>query len=147
MGQEFSHEGVNSEHTSYDQYEQEEETHEEVDVDYMDEDDTNVEPVFDYHGFDEGLLKSNRRWVGCCWIMCFLVNDDLKNRSTGELSFLTSLMNSAGSMVRVFTSLQENAPKSVVMGSAIGVDTNFTILSQILFYQKPRVTEKEKKTK
>ncbi|XLR40489.1 hypothetical protein S83_025149 [Arachis hypogaea] len=50
-------------------------------------------------------------------------------------------------MVRVFTSLQENAPKSVVMGSAIGVDTNFTILSQILFYQKPRVTEKEKKTK
>ncbi|RYR42241.1 hypothetical protein Ahy_A08g038711 [Arachis hypogaea] len=70
-----------------------------------------------------------------------------KNRSTGELSFLTSLMNSAGSMVRVFTSLQENAPKSVVMGSAIGVDTNFTILSQILFYQKPRVTEKEKKTK
>ncbi|XLR50711.1 hypothetical protein S83_001383, partial [Arachis hypogaea] len=54
MGQEFSHEGVNSEHTSYDQYEQEEEKHEEVDVDYMDEDDTNVEPMFDYHGFDEG---------------------------------------------------------------------------------------------
>ncbi|RYR06194.1 hypothetical protein Ahy_B06g085982 isoform A [Arachis hypogaea] len=72
---------------------------------------------------------------------------NFSNRSTGELSFLTSLMNSAGSMVRVFTSLQENAPKSVVMGSAIGVATNFTILSQILFYQKPRVTEKEKKTK
>ncbi|QHN78282.1 Putative protein-RELATED SEQUENCE [Arachis hypogaea] len=54
MGQEFSHEGVNSEHTSYDQYEQEEEKHEEVDVDYMDEDDTNVEPMFDYHDFDEG---------------------------------------------------------------------------------------------
>ncbi|XP_016200038.1 protein FAR1-RELATED SEQUENCE 5-like isoform X3 [Arachis ipaensis] len=54
MGQEFSHEGVNSEHTSYDQYEQEEEKHEEVDVDYMDEDDTNVEPMFDFHGFDEG---------------------------------------------------------------------------------------------
>ncbi|QHO50052.1 putative LL-diaminopimelate aminotransferase [Arachis hypogaea] len=35
-----------------------------------------------------------------------------ENRSTGELSFLTSLMNSAGSMVRVFISLQENAPKS-----------------------------------
>ncbi|XLT24722.1 hypothetical protein HN873_056014 [Arachis hypogaea] len=55
MGQEFSHEGVNSEHTSYDQYEQEEEKYEEVDVDYMDEDDTNVEPMFDYHGFDEGV--------------------------------------------------------------------------------------------
>ncbi|RYR61651.1 hypothetical protein Ahy_A04g018843 [Arachis hypogaea] len=35
-----------------------------------------------------------------------------ENRSTGELSFLTSLMNSVGSMVRGFTSLQENAPKS-----------------------------------
>ncbi|KAL4397431.1 hypothetical protein AHAS_Ahas01G0191200 [Arachis hypogaea] len=35
-----------------------------------------------------------------------------ENRSTGELSFLTSLMNSAGLMVRGFTSLQENAPKS-----------------------------------
>ncbi|XLT82723.1 hypothetical protein HN873_004476 [Arachis hypogaea] len=55
MGQEFSHEGVNSEHTSYDQYEQEEEKYEEVDVDYMDENDTSVEPMFDYHGFDEGV--------------------------------------------------------------------------------------------
>ncbi|RYR29308.1 hypothetical protein Ahy_B01g053677 isoform A [Arachis hypogaea] len=53
MGQELSHEGVNSEHISYDHYEQEEEKHEEVDVDYMDEDDTNVEPMFEYHGFDE----------------------------------------------------------------------------------------------
>ncbi|XP_016168695.1 protein FAR1-RELATED SEQUENCE 5-like [Arachis ipaensis] len=58
MGQEFSHEGVNSEHTSYDQYEQEEEKYEEVDVDYMDEDDTNVEPMFDYHSFDEGYART-----------------------------------------------------------------------------------------
>ncbi|CAL5383775.1 unnamed protein product [Camellia sinensis] len=35
-----------------------------------------------------------------------------KNKSTGELSFLTSLMNFAGSMVRVFTSIQEKAPTS-----------------------------------
>ncbi|KAL6493199.1 hypothetical protein OROGR_032958 [Orobanche gracilis] len=35
-----------------------------------------------------------------------------KNKSTGELSFLTSLMNFAGSMVRVFTSIQEKAPMS-----------------------------------
>ncbi|XLT86279.1 hypothetical protein HN873_008032 [Arachis hypogaea] len=60
MGQKFSHEGVNSEHTSYDQYEQEEEKHEEVNVDYMNEDDTNVEPMFDYHGFDEGMEGHNR---------------------------------------------------------------------------------------
>ncbi|XP_020985716.2 putative protein FAR1-RELATED SEQUENCE 10 [Arachis duranensis] len=58
MGQEFSHEGINSEHISYDQYEQEEEKHDEVDGDYMDEDDTNVEPMFDYHGFNEGYTRT-----------------------------------------------------------------------------------------
>ncbi|CAL5385360.1 unnamed protein product [Camellia sinensis] len=38
--------------------------------------------------------------------------ENYKNKSTGELSFLTSLMNFAGSMVRVFTSIQEKAPTS-----------------------------------
>lgn len=69
---------------------------------------------------------------------------NFSNRSTGELSFLTSFMNFGGSMVRVFTTIQENAPKSVLLGYAIGVATNFTILSQIVLYQKPRA-EKEKK--
>ncbi|XP_057504300.1 mannose-P-dolichol utilization defect 1 protein homolog 2-like [Actinidia eriantha] len=66
------------------------------------------------------------------------------NKSTGELSFLTCLMNSAGSMVRVFTSLQEKAPTSVVMGSVLGIVMNGTILSQIIVYQKPH-GKKEKK--
>ncbi|KAK4263506.1 hypothetical protein QN277_028905 [Acacia crassicarpa] len=68
------------------------------------------------------------------------------SKSTGELSFLTSFMNFGGSMVRVFTSIQENAPTSVILGSALGVATNFAILSQIVLYQKPRAGE-EKKTK
>ncbi|XP_057502545.1 mannose-P-dolichol utilization defect 1 protein homolog 2-like [Actinidia eriantha] len=67
------------------------------------------------------------------------------NKSTGELSFLTCLMNSAGSMVRVFTSLQEKAPTSVVMGSVLGIVMNGTILSQIIIYQKPH-GKKEKKS-
>ncbi|KAK6773118.1 hypothetical protein RDI58_028356 [Solanum bulbocastanum] len=37
---------------------------------------------------------------------------NFKSKSTGELSFLTFFMNFAGSMVRVFTSLQEKAPMS-----------------------------------
>ncbi|WVY92298.1 hypothetical protein V8G54_037812 [Vigna mungo] len=37
---------------------------------------------------------------------------NFSNKSTGELSFLTSFMNFAGSMVRVFTTIQENAPNS-----------------------------------
>ncbi|XP_039139019.1 mannose-P-dolichol utilization defect 1 protein homolog 2 [Dioscorea cayenensis subsp. rotundata] len=72
--------------------------------------------------------------------------ENYKNKSTGELSFLTCLMNFAGSMVRVFTSIQEQAPLSVTLGSVLGVLTNGTIVSQILLYQKPAV-KKEKKVK
>ncbi|KAJ9166279.1 hypothetical protein P3X46_021054 [Hevea brasiliensis] len=71
---------------------------------------------------------------------------NLSNKSTGELSFLTCFMNFAGSMVRVFTSVQEKAPSSVVLGSTIGVITNGTIFSQILLYQKQEA-KKEKKDK
>ncbi|XP_050212862.1 mannose-P-dolichol utilization defect 1 protein homolog 2 [Mercurialis annua] len=71
---------------------------------------------------------------------------NFSNKSTGQLSFLTCLMNFAGSMVRVFTSMQEKAPTSVIMGSAIGVMAHGTILSQILIYQKQEA-KKEKKEK
>ncbi|XP_027941414.1 LOW QUALITY PROTEIN: mannose-P-dolichol utilization defect 1 protein homolog 2-like [Vigna unguiculata] len=40
---------------------------------------------------------------------------NFSNKSTGELSFITSFMNFAGSMVRVFTTIQENAPNSVLL--------------------------------
>ncbi|KAL4649570.1 hypothetical protein ACB092_01G023200 [Castanea dentata] len=70
---------------------------------------------------------------------------NFSNKSTGQLSFLTCFMNFAGSIVRVFTSLQEKAPRSVVMGSAIGIATNGTILSQILLYRNARATEEKKK--
>ncbi|KAF8377590.1 hypothetical protein HHK36_030972 [Tetracentron sinense] len=38
-----------------------------------------------------------------------------QNKSTGELSFLTCFMNFGGSMVRVFTSIQEKAPVSGIL--------------------------------
>ncbi|KAH7523665.1 hypothetical protein FEM48_Zijuj06G0036000 [Ziziphus jujuba var. spinosa] len=72
--------------------------------------------------------------------------ENFSNKSTGELSFLTCLMNFAGSMVRVFTSIQEKAPTSVLLGSCIGIATNGTILSQIIIYRKPH-SGKDKKTK
>ncbi|OMO78860.1 hypothetical protein CCACVL1_14053 [Corchorus capsularis] len=37
---------------------------------------------------------------------------NFSDKSTGQLSFLTCLMNTAGSLVRVFTSIQEKAPTS-----------------------------------
>ncbi|CAN4115133.1 unnamed protein product [Withania somnifera] len=70
---------------------------------------------------------------------------NFKSKSTGELSFLTFFMNFGGSMVRVFTSLQEKAPMSVALGSALGVLMNGTILTQILTYQKPTPLKEKKK--
>jgi mannose-P-dolichol utilization defect protein 1 len=66
------------------------------------------------------------------------------NKGTGELSFLTCFMNFAGSIVRVFTSIQEKTPLSVILGSAIGIVMNGTLLGQIVLYQKP-APKKEKK--
>lgn len=70
---------------------------------------------------------------------------NFSNKSTGELSFLTCLMNFGGSSVRVFTSLQEKAPQSVVLGSVIGMATNGTLLSQIILFKKPEAGKEKKK--
>lgn len=69
--------------------------------------------------------------------------ENYKNKSTGELSFVTCFMNLAGSVARVFTSIQENAPTSMVMGSVLSVLTNGTISVQILVYQKAPTKEKK----
>ncbi|KAL9258525.1 Mannose-P-dolichol utilization defect 1 protein homolog 2-like protein [Drosera capensis] len=48
------------------------------------------------------------------------------------------------SIVRVFTSIQEKAPATVLLGSVIGMMTNGTIMAQIALYHKPPA-KKEKK--
>ncbi|OWM80694.1 mannose-P-dolichol utilization defect 1 protein homolog 2-like [Punica granatum] len=98
----------------------------------------NISPVL-----FEALYASQHAVFFCARVPQIWQN--FKNKSTGELSFLTSLMNFAGSMVRVFTSLQEKAPTSVVMGSVIGIFTNGTILTQILVYGNPQEKEEKKK--
>lgn len=68
---------------------------------------------------------------------------NFRNKSTGQLSFLTCLMNLGGSMARVFTSLQENAPFSMLMGVFLAVSTNGIIMSQILLYRSKGKEEKQ----
>ncbi|KAK3231325.1 hypothetical protein Dsin_003206 [Dipteronia sinensis] len=92
----------------------------------------------------EALYASQHAIFFCARVPQIWAN--FKNKSTGELSFLTCFMNSAGSIVRVFTSIQEKAPSSVILGSVIGIITNGTILSQIIIYQKSQV-KKDKKVK
>lgn len=57
-----------------------------------------------------------------------------RSKNTGQLSFLTSFMNFAGSLARLFTSFQERAPTSMVVGSGLGVITNGILVSQIRLY-------------
>ncbi|OWM70845.1 hypothetical protein CDL15_Pgr014518 [Punica granatum] len=71
---------------------------------------------------------------------------NFRNKSTGQLSFLTTLMNFGGSVARVFTSIQVKAPTSIVLGSLRATLTNATILGQIIIYSKWQ-PGKEKKTK
>ncbi|TYH17802.1 hypothetical protein ES288_A05G219400v1 [Gossypium darwinii] len=69
---------------------------------------------------------------------------NFSNKSTGELSFLTCSMNVAGSLVRVFTSLQEKAPTMVLLGSVLGIATNGAVLSQIILYWNSQVPKEKK---
>ncbi|KAF8082709.1 hypothetical protein N665_0809s0011 [Sinapis alba] len=71
---------------------------------------------------------------------------NFRNKSTGQLSFLTCLMNLGGAMARVFTSVQENAPFSMVMGIVLAVSMHGIIMIQILLYMsKGEEEEKHKK--
>lgn len=57
-----------------------------------------------------------------------------KSKNTGQLSFLTNFLAFAGSGVRTFTSIQESAPFSMVVGSVLGVLTNGVVCAQIATY-------------
>eukprot|EP00250_Pteridium_aquilinum_P009793 c18940_g1_i1 orf=285-980(-) len=61
-----------------------------------------------------------------------------QTKQTGQLSFLTSLMNFSGSLARLFTSIQASAPTSMVVGSSLGIITHGILVSQIWLYKKAK---------
>ncbi|KAJ7549960.1 hypothetical protein O6H91_07G076200 [Diphasiastrum complanatum] len=70
----------------------------------------------------------------------------LFNHSTGQLSFLTNFMSFGGGVVRLFTSIQEQAPVSMVVGSVLGVITNGIVVYQILAYDKSAELKRKKES-
>lgn len=70
---------------------------------------------------------------------------NFRNKSTGQLSFLTCFMNFCGAMARVFTTIQANAPLSMLMGIVLAVFTNGTIMTQILLYRSKEKEDKQVK--
>lgn len=76
------------------------------------------------------------------------IYENFRNKSTGQLSFMTSFMSLAGCLVRTFTSIQENAPLSMLVGCLLGLLTHGTVCAQIVAYAPPSVAGKtDKKVK
>ena len=53
---------------------------------------------------------------------------------SGQLSVLTTLLMFVGAVVRVFTSMRENAGPAMVRGFMLGATINGIMLAQILYY-------------
>ncbi|KAG0626857.1 hypothetical protein M758_2G156800 [Ceratodon purpureus] len=66
-----------------------------------------------------------------------------RTKNTGQLSFLTNFLSFAGCGVRTFTSIQENAPFSMVVGSVLGLLTNGVVCAQIMAYGSTLETPEE----
>lgn len=65
--------------------------------------------------------------------------ENFQTKSTGQLSFVTNFMSLAGCGVRTFTSIQENAPFSMLIGCLLGLLTNGVVCAQIAAYAPPPV--------
>lgn len=62
------------------------------------------------------------------------IYENFQTKSTGQLSFMTNFMSFAGCVVRTFTSIQENAPTSMLVGCLLGLLTNGVVCAQIAAY-------------
>eukprot|EP00249_Psilotum_nudum_P032282 c47602_g1_i1 orf=586-1305(-) len=71
--------------------------------------------------------------------------ESYQNKSTGQLSYMTNLMGLVVCVVRLFTSIQENAPIMMVAGAVLGSIVNGIVFFQIIHYDRG-VKEKDKHT-
>eukprot|EP00899_Mesostigma_viride_P029512 jgi/Mesvir1/9746/Mv12209-RA.1 len=67
-----------------------------------------------------------------------------KAKATGQLSLSTNLMNTVGTLVRIFTTIQEGGDKSMLFGFVGGAVLNGIVVAQILTYGKKKTTKSKK---
>ncbi|XP_055375717.1 mannose-P-dolichol utilization defect 1 protein homolog [Condylostylus longicornis] len=98
-----------------------------------------------------GLTPIEYLWAAqCCNIPILLVGKlsqaytNFKNKSTGQLSAATCFMLLAGSLARVFTSVQETGDNLVVLLYSVSSLANGIIASQILLYWNKKVPKQKK---
>ncbi|EFA85890.1 transmembrane protein [Heterostelium album PN500] len=59
---------------------------------------------------------------------------NFREKSVGQLSFVTTLLNFIGSLVRVFTTLKEIPDKIVLLSYSVGAGLNLLMLIQFILY-------------
>nr|PNR46112.1 hypothetical protein PHYPA_013231 [Physcomitrium patens] len=62
------------------------------------------------------------------------IHQNWKTKHTGQLSFLTNFMTFSECGVRTFTSIQENAPFDLAVGSVLVLLTNGVVCAQVVTY-------------
>lgn len=68
------------------------------------------------------------------------IASNFQRGSTGQLAFVTVLLNSAGSLARVFTTLTEVKDSLVLTGMISGATLNAIMLSQMIWYWNSKTT-------
>jgi len=70
--------------------------------------------------------------------------ESYRTKSTGQLSFITWFLNFAGSVARIFTTLQEVDDTLVLVGFLVGAALNGTIVAQIILYWDNQPAKRDK---
>lgn len=70
------------------------------------------------------------------------IRENHRNKSTGQLSFLTVFLMFAGCLARIFTSIQETGDSLLIGSFVVASVTNGILLSQIFYYWTAPAKEK-----
>eukprot|EP00898_Chlorokybus_atmophyticus_P002840 jgi/Chlat1/3557/Chrsp234S03554 len=71
---------------------------------------------------------------------------NFRTKATGQLSFASTLLMTAGGCARIFTTIREGGSRSMLFGATVGSLLNLILLLQILAYAPKRTVPKSKKT-
>lgn len=68
---------------------------------------------------------------------------NFKNKSTGQLSLITSVLLLMGSLIRVFTSIQDTGDKLLIWSFSLASIANFLIVVQFYCYKELHIKAKK----
>ncbi|VDL92974.1 unnamed protein product [Schistocephalus solidus] len=94
----------------------------------------------------DSLSKMN--FSSCVRFQGLQIWANFRNGSTGQLSVITVALMTAGSLARIFTSIQETSDPLIIMNYVASSTANLIILAQIACYwnnELPPVEDRQKK--